>query len=75
VRGDLTRPGRDTFGEMPLLPPIDACAADLTGPVRTVLDAPPEPGELRVQADGIPFVAHGAAQPRRIRTARSYSSA
>lgn len=42
---------------MPLPPPIDACAADLPGAVRAVLDAPPEPGELRIEADGIPFVA------------------
>ena len=42
---------------MPLPPPIDACAADLSAPVRAILDEPPEPGELRVEADGIRFVA------------------
>jgi len=48
-----------------LPPPIDACATDLTAAVRAVLDAPPDPGELRVKADGIPFVARTWGDPAR----------
>jgi pimeloyl-ACP methyl ester carboxylesterase len=50
---------------VPLPPPIDATAADLPDAVRAVLDAPPEPGELRVRADGIPFVARTWGDPAR----------
>ena len=37
----------------------------LTAAVRAVLDAPPDPGELRVEADGIPFVAWTWGDPAR----------
>ena len=50
---------------MSLPPPIDAFATDLTAPVRAVLDAPPDPGEVRVEADGIPFVARTWGDPAR----------
>jgi pimeloyl-ACP methyl ester carboxylesterase len=48
-----------------LPPPIDTCATDLTAAVRAILDAPPDPGELRVEADGIPFVARTWGDPAR----------
>ena len=50
---------------MPLPPPIDASPADLPAAVRAVLDTPPDPGELRVEADGIPFVARTWGDPSR----------
>lgn len=43
--------------------PIQASRADLPAAVLAVLDAPPPPGELRIEADGIPFVARTWGDP------------
>ncbi len=48
---------------MPLPEPIVASAADLPDVVQAVLDAPPEPIDRTVLADGIPFVARTWGDP------------
>jgi pimeloyl-ACP methyl ester carboxylesterase len=54
---------RGTFPVVPLPSPIVASTADLRPDVVAVLDAPPEPVDRRVEADGIPFVARTWGDP------------
>ena len=46
-----------------LADPIDATRADLSSGVAAVLDQPPEPGWITVQAAGIPFAARTWGEP------------
>src|SRR5262245_5214236 len=54
---------RDTVRPVPLPSPIAASIADLSPDVVAVLDDPPEPVDLVVEADGIPFVARTWGDP------------